>query len=236
MTPHNTANPGDIASIVLMPGDPLRAKFIAETFLENPVCVNSVRNCLGYTGTWKGTPVSVMASGMGMPSLGIYAWELFTQYGVNAIVRIGSAGGCVPSLHAMDVVLAKDAWSQSSFAKTAFHDNQAVQKPTPLIQSCFPNIKQVRLHSSDVFYCCDDSSQQDALNAGCEAVEMESFALFATAKHLGKEAACLCTISDSFVHEEDISPEVREKGFQEMAVLALDGAAAFVHELEKAHK
>ena len=117
-TPHNAAAAGDFAKTVLMPGDPLRAKFIAETFLESPGLVTSVRGMLGYTGTYKGVPVSVMGSGMGMPSIGIYSWELFTQYGVENIIRIGSAGSYSPQAKVFDVVLATSAYSESSYAKT----------------------------------------------------------------------------------------------------------------------
>ena len=129
-TPHNSAEKGQFAKTVLMPGDPLRAKFIAETFLENPVLVNNVRGVQGYTGTWKGKPVSVMASGMGMPSIGIYSYELFTEYDVENIIRIGSAGAYQPELKLFDVILADAAYSDSSFAREQCGNTSDTIKPS----------------------------------------------------------------------------------------------------------
>ena len=187
-TPHNAAQKGDFAKTVLMPGDPLRAKFIAETFLESPKLVTSVRGMLGYTGTYRGTPVSVMGSGMGMPSIGIYSYELFTQYDVENIIRIGSAGSYSERAKVYDVVLATAAFSESSFAKTqsGFEGNMthpseelneklrasAAKLGMPLIEGV--------IHSSDVFYREDKTPYWQRLRDeyGCLAVEMESFALF----------------------------------------------------------
>lgn len=236
MTPHNQANPGEIAKIVLMPGDPLRAKFLAENFLENPVQFNSVRNMFGYTGIWKGQRVSVMGSGMGMPSIGIYSYELFSQYGVDAIIRIGSAGGYTGDLHLFDVVMVKDAWSESSYAKIQSEDMDDVQTPSPELNALIEKtakedgikLNTARIHSSDVFYHEDGKAQQAAIDHGAAAVEMESFALFHNAKVLHKQAACLLTISDSFAYPDEIAtPRERETSMTTMLRLALDTAAAW---------
>lgn len=235
MTPHNTARKGDIAPVCLMPGDPLRARFVAENFLESPVCFNSVRGMLGYTGTYKGTRISIMGSGMGMPSIGIYSYELFSQYDVSCIIRIGSAGGYVPELKIFDVVLAEAAWSESTYAKVQSGDEDDVQYPGKEINAIIEetaredNIPVVKalLHSSDVFYAESAEPRETAMAKGAKCVEMESFALFHNAKVLGKQAACLLTISDSFVTEEFVSPEERQRSFQKMMELALDSAVAY---------
>lgn len=159
-TPHNAAAAGDFAKTVLMPGDPLRAKFIAETFLESPGLVTSVRGMLGYTGTYKGVPVSVMGSGMGMPSIGIYSWELFTQYGVENIIRIGSAGSYSPQAKVFDVVLATSAYSESSYAKTQNGYDKDVTYPSEALCGALRKsaarlgmpLIEGAVHSSDVFY------------------------------------------------------------------------------------
>ncbi|MBQ4068186.1 MAG: purine-nucleoside phosphorylase [Lachnospiraceae bacterium] len=233
-TPHNQAEMGEIAKTVLMPGDPLRAKFIAETFLENPVQFNSVRNMFGYTGTYKGKEVSVMGSGMGMPSIGIYSYELYSQYGVENIIRIGSAGSYCEKAKVYDVVLATEAYSKSNFAlvqngydkdKTYPSDklNDMIRESAknlgiPLIEGC--------IHSSDVFYQEDKTPYHEKLYSdhGCFAVEMESFALFHNASVLGKNAACLLTISDSFVSKEVTTAEERQNSFTNMMKIALETA------------
>lgn len=233
-TPHISAKEGDFAKTVLMPGDPLRAKFIAETFLKDAKLVTSVRNVLGYTGTYKGVPVSVMASGMGMPSIGIYSYELFKFYGVENIIRIGSAGSYREWLKVMDVTLAESAYSNSTYAqmqggctdrsiKPSGELNDAIRQTA---QSLGINCKMSVVHSSDVFYA--DSSQgtwQDvAERTGTDCVEMESFALFHNANVLGKRAACLLTISDSFVDHVELTAEQRQNSFTEMMTLALEAA------------
>lgn len=231
-TPHNEAQVGEIAKTVLMPGDPLRAKFIAETFLENPKLVNNVRGIQGYTGTWKGKPVSVMASGMGMPSIGIYSYELYRDYGVENIIRIGSAGSYVKNLHVYDVVLATGAFSESSYALTqcgydkdiAYPSVSLNDKITACAEKLGITVQQGLIHSSDVFYRENDDYMQDVLDKGCVAVEMESFALFSNARVLQKNAACLLTISDSFVEEAITTPEERQNNFKEMMKIALDAA------------
>ena len=232
-TPHINAENGQIAKVVLMPGDPLRAKFIAETFLKDVVQFNEVRNMFGFTGTYKGVPVSVMGSGMGMPSIGIYSYELFTQYGVEAIIRIGSAGSYSERANVYDVVLANSAYSESSFAKVAFGYEEDIMLPSLGLNNLILEkakaldipVIQDRIHSSDVFY--RDSGMtwvdiRDKHDVVC--VEMESFALFANARKLGKKAACLLTISDSFVTQEETSAEERQNSFTHMMEIALDAA------------
>ena len=231
-TPHNQAKFGEIAKNVLMPGDPLRAKFIAETFLENIKLVNSVRNMLAYTGEYKGKKITVMASGMGMPSIGIYSYELYSQYGVENIVRVGSAGAYTDKLNLFDVVLAESAWSESSFAKTQNgYDKDTTYPDRELNEKIIETAKKLdiplhleKIHSSDVFYTESNVDGYKEINAkhGCECVEMESFALFHNAKVLGKKAACLLTISDSFTLEQKATPEERQTAFINMMKIALE--------------
>lgn len=231
-TPHNQAKFGEIAKNVLMPGDPLRAKFIAETFLENIKLVNSVRNMLAYTGKYKGKEITVMASGMGMPSIGIYSYELYSQYGVENIVRVGSAGAYTDKLNLFDVVLAESAWSESSFAKTQNgYDKDTTYPDGELNEKIIETAKKLniplhleKIHSSDVFYTEPNVDGYKEINAkhGCECVEMESFALFHNAKVLGKKAACLLTISDSFTSEQKATPEERQTAFINMMKIALE--------------
>lgn len=233
-TPHNKAEMGQIAKTVLMPGDPLRAKFIAETFLENPVLFNDVRGMLGFTGTYQGRPVSVMGSGMGMPSIGIYSYELYSQYGVENIIRIGSAGSYTDKAKIYDVVLATGAYSESSYART--QNGCEDDTLTPSAELCDAlrasaaklGISMVEgvIHSSDVFYRHDDRTNPTYWERlrdekGCVAVEMESFALFHNANVLGKRAACLLTISDSFVSSEATTAEERQLSFTNMMKIAL---------------
>src|SRR5574344_1876836 len=224
-TPHNNAEIGDIAKTVLMPGDPLRAKFIAETYLEDVKEFNHVRNMFGYTGKYKGQQISVMGSGMGMPSIGIYSYELFNNYGVENIIRIGSAGSYCKDAKIFDVILADCAYSESSFAKTqsGYTDNKTYpseelnEKIRESAKELGITIQEGCVHSSDVFYREDNSPYYEELNKvqGCICVEMESFALFHNAKVLGKNAACLLTISDSFVSPEITTPEQRQTSFTE---------------------
>lgn len=236
-TPHNEANKGDFAEIVLMPGDPMRAKLIAETYLEDFVQVNQVRGMLGYTGTYKGKRVSVMAHGMGIPSVGIYTYELFSFYGVKAIIRIGSAGSYVPELGLGDVVLTESAWSESSYGKTQNGSTEQIKYPSnhlnAIIQSAADRLGErltvAPVHSSDVFYQDGPADYFKTVNRehGCACVEMESFGLFHNAGALGKEAACLLTISDSFVSEEKMSAADRQNSFHKMIRIALEAAAAY---------
>lgn len=231
-TPHNRAEVGDIAKTVLMPGDPLRAKYIAETFLKDVKQFNSVRNMFGYTGTYEGIPVSVMGSGMGMPSIGIYSYELYSQYGVENIIRIGSAGSYCKEARVFDVILADSAYSESSFAKVqsgyekdiTYPSHDLNEKIKASAQSLNIPIHEGCVHSSDVFYREDKTPYFEKLHTekGCICVEMESFALFHNAAVLGKQAACLLTISDSFVSSEITTAEEREKSFTNMMKIALN--------------
>ncbi len=231
-TAHNHANKGDIAKTVLMPGDPLRAKYIAETFLENPKQFNTVRNMFGYTGMFKGKEISVMGSGIGMPSIGVYSYELFTEYEVDHIIRIGSAGSYTTDLKLGDVLIVKDAWSDSSFAKVQNLDDSEIQVPSEKLLSCCIEMAQKheiahtvgRIHSSDIFYVQPHAVKDWYNEYGTLAVEMESFALFSNAKVLGKHAACLLTISDNLVTHEHMSSDDREKTFTNMIKIALETA------------
>lgn len=230
-TPHISASKSEIAPTVLMPGDPLRAKFIADTFLEDVVQVNAVRNMFGYTGTYKGERVTVFGSGMGMPSIGIYSYELYTVYDVERIIRVGSAGAYVEEAKLFDVVLADSAYSESSFAKTAFGVEGDLAYPSEKLNDQIRSsakklgipLHEGRVHSSDVFYRGNkDYLETIYTEHKALCVEMESFALFANAKHLDKEAACLLTISDSFVTKEETTPEQREASFTQMMEIALN--------------
>jgi purine-nucleoside phosphorylase len=231
-TPHiETTEKGIIAKTVLMPGDPLRAKFIAETFLEDVVQFNSVRNVLGYTGTYKGRKISVMASGMGMPSIGIYSFELYKFYDVENIIRIGSCGGYTPDMKLYDVILAKDVWSESSFAKVqSGYDQEVIEGSAELNNQLIEIAKTLeipmhieRIHSSDVFYR-ENFDEYKAIyeNHGCVAVEMEAFALFHNANVLGKKAACLLTVSDNLVTHELTTSDERQLAFTNMMKIALE--------------
>lgn len=233
-TPHNNAKVGEIAKTVLMPGDPLRAKFIAETFLEEVVQFNDVRNMYGYTGKYKGCPISVMGSGMGMPSIGIYSYELYSKYGVENIIRIGSAGSYCENAKVFDVVLANGAYSESSYAKTqngydkdmTYPSEELNQKIRESAKKLNKNLIEGCVHSSDVFYREDKTPYYKSLyeNKGCVCVEMESFALFHNAAVLGKKSACLLTISDSFVSSQITTAEERQKSFTDMMEIALNSA------------
>ena len=230
-TPHNRALVGDIAKTVLMPGDPLRAKFIAETFLKDVKQFNNVRGMLGYTGTYKGVPVSVMGSGMGMPSIGIYSYELYNFYGVENIIRVGSAGAFKPELKLFDIVLTEHAYSKSSYAKQGFGYEEDVQDPSPELNAAIEKsaeklgkkLAKGYIHSSDNFYQ-DFSLKRDPVPYDLLCAEMESFALFTNARYLGKKAACLLTISDSIVLKEETTAEQRQTAFVDMMEIALDAA------------
>lgn len=231
MTPHINAKKGEIAKTVLMPGDPLRAKFIAETYLKDVKLVNEVRNMFMYTGTYKGKKISVCGSGMGQPSIGIYAYELYKFFDVENIVRIGSAGAYVKELKIYDVVVATEAYSDSNnFSKLMLGEDSHVTYPSkPLTNRIIAiaaehdiPLHKERIHSSDVFY--SDRSLEETLkdtgNAAC--VEMESAALFAVAKKLKRNAACLLTISDSFITHEVTTADERQNAFTKMMEIALE--------------
>jgi len=224
---------GIIAKTVLMPGDPLRAKFIADTFLEDVHQFNNVRNILGYTGTYKGHRISVMASGMGMPSIGIYSYELFNFYGVENIIRIGSCGAYTSELNLYDVILCTEAWSESSYAKVqSGYEGDTIAASTALNSELEKiaddlgiKVHKQKIHSADVFYRENfDEYKNIYENHGCTAVEMESFALFHNANILGKKAACLLTVSDNLVTHAVTTSEEREHAFTNMMKIALEMA------------
>ena len=231
-TPHNSAAKGDFARTVLMPGDPLRARYIAENFLENPVLVNDVRGVQGYTGTWKGARVSVQASGMGIPSIGIYAWELYTQYDVENIIRVGSAGGIADDLKLMDVVAALGACTDSNFAhQFGLKGTFAPTADWTLLKTAMDaaaargvDMRAGNVLSSDNFYNDGSDSHDQWKKMGVLAVEMEAAGLYMTAARCGKRALCLCTISDHIYRPEELSPEQRQTSFNEMIEIALDTA------------
>lgn len=228
-TPHINAPYGSFADTVLMPGDPLRAKYIAENFLDNAELVNNVRGVQGYTGTYMGKRVSVMASGMGMPSIGIYSYELFNFYDVNNIIRIGSAGAISEKLKVMDIVAGMSAYTDSNFGRQfGFSGNVAPCCSYKLLEKAVTAGKKVGkeivcgpIYSSDAFY--DESGNAMKLQKlGVLAVEMESAALYLNAARAGKNALCICTISDSLVTGEELSAEERQIGFRDMMKIALD--------------
>ena len=232
-TPHNSAKMGDFAKTVLMPGDPLRAKFIAETFLKDAKLVNNVRGIHGYTGTYEGVPVSVMASGMGMPSIGIYSYELYTQYGVENIMRIGSAGAISPKLKLRDVVAGQGACTNSNFAhQYNLHGTYAPIADFTLLETAVSVARGMgvempvgNLLSSDTFYDASGSTMEWG-KMGVMAVEMEAAALYMTAASLGKRALAICSISDSLVTGEELSSEDRQLTFTTMMEIALKTAVA----------
>lgn len=232
MTPHNEAMKNDIAKTVIMPGDPIRAKVIADTYLENVKLVNKVRNIYAFTGTYKGKEITVMASGMGMPSIGIYSYELFTEYDVDNIIRVGSAGAYTEDLKLYDVVLAKQCYSESTFAKTQNGEERSIlsgsAKINDIIAKTAENLHQDitigTLHSTDVFYKENNNFKELYEKYKCLACEMESFALFHNANVCGKNAACLVTISDNLVTKEETTSEERQNSFHKMIELALESS------------
>ena len=231
-TPHIAAKAGDIAKTVLMPGDPLRSKFIAETFLENPVLVNNVRGVQGYTGTWKGVPVTVMASGMGIPSIGIYSWELYNFYDVDNIIRVGSAGALADDLNLMDVVAGAGACTDSNFAhQFGLNGTFApIADYTLLSQAVAAAAANgVTLHvgnvlSADNFYDDGSDGPDQWKKMGVLAVEMEAAGLYMNAARAGKRALGLFTISDHIYRAEELTSEQRQNSFVQMITIALDTA------------
>lgn len=231
-TPHISAVKGEIAKTVLMPGDPLRSKFIAETFLENPVLVNNVRGVQGYTGTWKGVPVTVMASGMGIPAIGIYSWELFNFYDVDNIIRIGSAGAIQDDIKLMDIVVGMGACTDSNFAHQfnlpgAFApvaDYTLMREAIAAADEKGVKVHVGNLFSSDNFYSDGFDSADSWKKMGVMAVEMESAGLYMNAARAGKRALCICTISDHLYRSEELTSEQRQTSFTEMMEIALDTA------------
>ncbi len=234
-TPHNTGKKEDFAKTVLMPGDPLRSKFIAETFLTDPVLVNNVRGVQGYTGTWKGVPVTVMASGMGMPAIGIYSWELFNFYDVENIIRIGSAGAIQDEVKLMDIVFGQAACTNSSYGDmfgvggkyAPIADFELLSTAVAIAREKGARIHVGNILSSDNFYYAEGGSTADQWKRmGVLATEMEAAALYMNAAYAGKRALCLCTISDHLYRPEELSAEERQNGFKQMMEIALDTAVA----------
>lgn len=229
-TPHNTAKKEEIAKTVLMPGDPLRAKFIAETFLEDAKLVNNVRGIHGYTGTYKGVPVTVMASGMGMPSIGIYSYELFNFYDVDTIIRIGSAGAIAEDIEIGDIVAGMTACTNSNY-EDSFNlpGRYAPSASFSLLRTAVETAEELgtpmkvgAFFSSDVFYRDDDAEQTWLTMKDVLAVEMESAALYMNAAHAGKNALAICTISDIPAKGVGLSPEERQTTFTDMMKIALE--------------
>lgn len=235
-TPHNSAKEGDIAKVVLMPGDPLRATFIAENFLEDVVCFNTVRGMNGYTGMYKGKRVSVMGHGMGMPSIGIYSYELYAFYGVEAIIRVGSAGGMVESLDLGSVVFAQGASTDSNYAAqynlpgtiSSIADFGLLRSAVETAEKLGKKYVVGNVLSSDVFYKPngkEDNAKWASMGIYC--VEMECTALYLNAAYLGKKALGILTISDMLVGEfKEMSAEDRRTKFTDMMTIALDTAIA----------
>lgn len=233
-TPHNQATEGQIAKTVLMPGDPLRAKYVADTYLEDVTCFNQVRNMLGFTGTYKGKPVSVMGSGMGVPSIGIYSFELFNFYDVDNIIRIGTAGGLAPDVRLRDLVIGMGACTDSNFAAqfrmpgtlAPIADFGLLRKAVESAERLGFDYKVGNVLSSDVFYNDDETVNERWASMGVLAVEMESVALYLNAIRARKHALCLLTVSDLPLSGEGLPAEDRQTSFTQMMEVALEVAVS----------
>lgn len=230
MTPHISSKKNEIAKIVIMPGDPLRAKWIAENFLKDIVEVNSVRGMLAYTGTYKDKKVTIMGHGMGIPSIGIYSFELFKFYDVDLIIRVGSAGTYVKDIKLGDVLIVENAYSDSTYAEIIGLDvkNKMIPANKEMVDLAYETSKQsgieakkVNCHSADVFYS-NFTHEEWVKKSNSKVVEMESFGLFANSIVLNKKSLCLLTCSDSLVTHESMPPEERQMGFSKMVKLSLD--------------
>ena len=232
-TPHNEAALGSIAKTVLMPGDPRRSQFIAETFLKDPKLVNNVRGVHGYTGTWKGVPVTVMASGMGIPSIGIYSWELYSEYNVENIIRVGSAGALQDDLALLDVILAQGACTTSSYIENfgirgtfaPIADFSLLSAAKKAAEDLGINVHIGNLLSSDNFYSAFDAASgqnQQWKQMGVLGIEMEGAALYLEARRCGRKALVICTISNDIISGVEIPAEERQSGFMHMAEVALE--------------
>lgn len=230
MTPHINANKEDIAKTVIMPGDPLRAKYIAENFLTDYKLVNTVRNMYAYTGYYNGKKVTVMGSGMGIPSMGIYSYELYKFYDVENIIRVGTAGAYTPALNLFDIILVESCYSNSSYAKTQNNSDDKILYSTKELNDKIKHsaeqekvtLKECRVASTEAFYNETEIPSEMVEKHECMAAEMESFALFQNARYLNKKAACLLTISDNIVTHESTSSEEREKNLNQMIKIALE--------------
>jgi purine-nucleoside phosphorylase len=229
-TPHISAKKEDIAKTVLMPGDPLPSEFIAKNFLPNPVLLNDVRGVHGYTGEYNGKKVTVMASGMGQPSIGIYSYELFNFYDVDTIIRVGTCGSFHPDLHARDIIVAMGACTNGNYAMqyklpgtfAPIADFDLVRRAADECEKAGVNYKVGNIFSSDIFYD-EANSGMDWAKMGVLGVEMESAALYCNAARAGKKALCICTVSDSFIYpEENTTAEERQNSFTAMMKIALN--------------
>ena len=231
-TPHINAAPEDFAKTMLMPGDPLRSKFIAESFLENAKLVNNVRGIQGYTGLYKGERVSVMASGMGMPSIGIYSYELFKFFGVENIIRIGSAGGMSEKVKIRDIIFGMGASTTTNFAvQYGLEGTFAPIASYELMKAALEEADRIgasyhvgNLLSSDIFYNANEGASKKWTDMGVLGVEMEAAALYMNAAHLGKRALAICTVSDHLLTGESLDAEARQNSFTEMMEIALNTA------------
>jgi purine-nucleoside phosphorylase len=235
MSIHIAAKPGQIAPIVLMPGDPLRAKHIAENNLDDLELVSSTRNVYFFTGNYKGKTITIGASGMGCPSIGIYSYELYNEYGVDCIMRIGTCGAYFTTINLFDLINADKAFSESTYAKNAFgYEEDGIDHQGRMYSVINKESKKLNLpllkgniHSGDPFYRIDPAIPKIASDNDCLVAEMEAFALFANAKYFKKTAACLLTVSDIIPARKMITAEEREKSLDQMTQLALESAAAF---------
>lgn len=232
MSVHISAKKGEIAKVVLLPGDPLRAQYIAENFLEDAKLVSKTRGIYYYTGTYKGKEITVGASGMGCPSIGIYSYELYTEYEVETIIRIGTCGGYTTDVKLFDILNVEKAASESTYAKYAWeiegevlsHQGNIFDNLNATAKENNIDLRPTNIHSSDIFYRKNPEVPEIATKYNCVGVEMEAFALFANAQHLGKNAATLLTVSDIIPTQEFISADEREKALTPMIKLALETA------------
>ena len=228
-TPHIKAEPADFAKTVLMPGDPLRAKFIAENFLEDARLVNNVRGIQGYTGTYKGVPVSVMASGMGMPSIGLYSYELYNFFGVENIIRVGSAGGTSHKVKIRDVIIGMGACTTSNYAVqynlegtfAPICDYELMTAAIEEAQKIGASYVVGNILSSDIFYNANPAASEKWTKMGVLGVEMEAAALYMNAAYAGKRALAICTVSDHLLTGEALDSDARQNSFTDMMEIAL---------------
>ena len=230
MTPHIESKKDQIADTVIMPGDPRRAKYIAETFLDNAELVNDVRGCLGYTGYYKGKRITVMASGMGIPSMGIYSYELFKFYDVKNIIRVGSFGAYTDEINLYDIVVVQDSCSESGFAREQNDEYEhrligSDELNSKIVETALETNTRIQfstIHCTEAFYKENNRFVEVYEKYGCVGCEMESFALFHNARILNKHAACILTCSDNLVTKKETTSEEREKSFTKMIDLALN--------------
>lgn len=236
MSIHISAKPGDISEAILLPGDPMRAKFVAQKWLEDPVCYNEVRGMYGFTGTYKGKRISVQGTGMGQPSIGIYVNELMREYGVKTLIRIGSCGSLQPDLNLRDVVLAQAASSDSGINKIRFQgmdyaptaDWELLKTAWEFAQGRSINVQAGNVLSSDTFYHDDPNSWKLWAQFGVKAVEMEAATLYTLASKFRCRALAILTVSDSLVTSQETTSEEREKTFTDMVEIALESALTFL--------